>query len=71
MAYLTEAELRHLLRKRLAGRTQAKVAEDAGIRPNVLSMAVHGNPITGKLLAYLGYERVRERLYRKTKGVQP
>jgi hypothetical protein len=65
MAYFTEQELRAALRKALAGRTQAAVAQEAGIGANLMSMVVHGNPITGKLLAYLGYEKVREKLYRK------
>ena len=67
MSYLTEPELRKLLTKKLRGRTQTEVAQEAGIKPNLMSMAVHGNAITGKLLHFLGYERVRERLYRKVR----
>jgi hypothetical protein len=65
MAFITEAQLREVLRKRLIGRTQAAVARDAGIGPNLMSMVVNGGPITGKLLAFLGYSKVRQKLYQK------
>lgn len=67
MSYLTESQLRKVLAKRLAGRTKKQVADEAGINPNALSMMLHSAPITGKLLSYLGYRRVQDRLYeRKT-----
>jgi|HubBroStandDraft_1064217.scaffolds.fasta_scaffold353041_2 hypothetical protein len=65
MAFITESQLREVLRKKLVGSAQAAVARDAGIGPNLMSMVVHGAPITGKLLAFLGYSKVREKLYQK------
>ena len=67
MAFITEPQLREVLRKKLVGRTQAAVAKDAGIGSNLMSMIVHGAPITGKLLAFLGYSKVRQKLYRRVK----
>ena len=67
MAYVKESELRKLLAKTLDGSSRSSVARAAGIRPNVLSMMSKDAPITGKLLRYLGSERVKERLYRRVK----
>jgi hypothetical protein len=68
MRLITEPELRRQLSRTLADRTQVAVGRAAGVSASVMSMAVHGSPITGKLLAYLGYEKVREKLYRKVRG---
>ena len=68
MRLITERELRRQLSRILADRTQVAVGRAAGVSASVMSMAVHGAPITGKLLAYLGYEKVREKLYRKARG---
>ncbi len=62
--FTTDSELRELLRKRLKGKTMSSIAKEMGVKLNFLSMVVNGAPITGKILAGLGYERVRERLYR-------
>lgn len=67
MNYLTEAQLRKILATRMKGRTQAAIAAEAGVRPNVVSMMAHNSPVTGKLLAWLGYKRVTQRLYRRVR----
>ena len=66
MRLIAEPELRRKLSRTRADKTQIAIGKAAGVSASVMSMAVHGGPITGKLLAYLGYEKVREKLYRKT-----
>ena len=65
MNLFTETEVRRSLQKAIGRRTLTAVGKDAGVSVQVVSMAVNGAPITGKLLAYIGYEKVRERLYRR------
>lgn len=63
MRYFTESEVRDALRRKLRGRTQTEVAKEAGISRSMMSQLVHGAPMTGKVLVYLGYCKVRKRLY--------
>ncbi len=60
-----ESEVRQALRKALNHGTQTALAREAGVSKQVVFMAINGAPITGKLLAHLGYERIKEKLYRK------
>jgi hypothetical protein len=63
--FLTEPEIRAKLREAVQDRTLTEAANEMGVTLPFLSMAVNGAPVTGKILRYLGFERVRERLYRK------
>jgi DNA transposition AAA+ family ATPase len=67
MAYITEDKLRQELRSKVKGSTQVRIAEEIGVGASALSMALGGAPVTGKILAWLGYRRVRTRLYERSK----
>ena len=66
MGYVTQDELRALLRKKLGSGTQAALARAIGVKPQNLSVQLQGLPIQGKVLAWLGYEAVNG-LYQKRK----
>ena len=65
MSYVAESEVRKALAKRLRNCTQAELAREVGISRSTVSMTVAGAPVTGKLLADLGFERVKQRVYRR------
>jgi hypothetical protein len=69
MAYVTQAQLRAVLRLKLAKRNnrQVDLAREIGIKQQNLSIALKGAPIGGKILDFLGYERV-DGLYRKQRS---
>ena len=65
--FYTAEQVHKALRRALQGKTQAELAKEAGISPNFLSNVLTGGyPPTGKIVAFLGFEKVRERLYRRT-----
>lgn len=68
MKYFTDADVRRELLAALGNSTQAAFARKIGVMPNFLSMIIGGAPITGKVLAYLGYRKVQTRLYEKAKN---
>jgi hypothetical protein len=57
MRYHTEEDLREMLRKKTEGKKQSRVAGEIGVKPNVLSMALRGAPITGKIRDWLGFSK--------------
>jgi len=63
----TEQDVRKYLHKKLEAMTQAELSRDAGIKPQNLSPVVHGGPMHGKLLSWLGFRRfvVYERIERR------
>jgi transcriptional regulator with XRE-family HTH domain len=66
MKFITEAELLTQLKARLKGKTQAQLSKEIGIQPNWMSMILNGEAhITGKVLRFLGYRKVRQRLFEK------
>jgi hypothetical protein len=67
MDLFTEDHLRQKLKEKIVGRTMTKAAREIGISLSMLSMLVGGYPMTGKAVAYLGFRKVRERLYRPIK----
>ena len=68
MAYVTQDDLRKLLRKRRAEfDTQKEMAAATGAKPQNLSLMLKGAPINGRVLRWLGYEAVND-LYRPLKG---
>jgi hypothetical protein len=71
MAYVTTEQLRSLLRRALAKRNnrQVDLAREIGVKPQNLSVVLKGAPIGGKILDFLGYERV-DGLF-KRKAVRP
>lgn len=62
MTQFTTEDVRAELARRIEGRSQADVAREIGIKPQNLSIMVAGAPITGKVLAWLGFRRI-EGLY--------
>lgn len=66
MAYVTQAELIKILRRRLAVRNnrQVDLAREIGVKPQNLSVVLKGAPVGGKILAWLGFEKV-DGLYQK------
>lgn len=51
-------DVRTELTKRLAGRTQASVCREIGVKPQNLSPMLAGGPIYGKVLDWLGYRKI-------------
>jgi transcriptional regulator with XRE-family HTH domain len=65
MSYATEDEVRRALTKRLRTCTQSELAREVGVGRSTISMAAAGAPVTGKMLEHLGFERVKQRVYRR------
>ena len=63
--YYTADDVRTALSVVLASMTQADLARETGLKPQHISVMAKGAPITGKLLAWLGFERV-DGLYSRT-----
>ncbi len=66
-AVISEGELRGMLQKRVreSGKTVTRLAGEIGVPQPYLSMMMNKAPLTGKVVKWLGYERVKERLFRK------
>ena len=65
MAYVTQEQLLTILRKRVTERkSQSALAKEIGVKPQNLSVMVNGGNIHGKVLTFLGFERV-DGLYRR------
>lgn len=60
---ISEQQLRLILVTKLQDQSQTELAEIIGVHPSVISRAVRGEVITGKLLRYLGYKRSKARYY--------
>jgi transcriptional regulator with XRE-family HTH domain len=54
-----------MLRAKLKGKTQKALAQEIGIRPQFLSHVLNGGIVTGKIIKWLGYQKVRTRFYVK------
>lgn len=67
MKYYSEDQVRSALKCRLNGKTQAELAKQIGVGQNFLSMVINGAPVTGKILSFLGFAKVRTRLYERAK----
>jgi|HubBroStandDraft_5_1064220.scaffolds.fasta_scaffold205712_2 hypothetical protein len=65
--YLTENDLREMLRKRVNGRSQSELAKIIGIPDSFLSVMLGGGPINGKVVTYLGYKKVRTKFFERAK----
>jgi hypothetical protein len=64
MAYVTNEQLRKMLKRKLADRSQADLSKEIGVKPQNLSIVLKGAPVGGRILSFLGYEKV-DGLYRK------
>lgn len=64
--YYTKDQVRAELLKRLAGKRQADISRLCGAKPQHLSLMVNGAPVSGKVLAWLGFKKV-EHLYEREK----
>ena len=64
-SYYGVEHVRRAFDLKLAGRTQVEVAREIGIPPQNLSQMVRGAPVTGKVLSWLGFRRVKN-LYEKS-----
>jgi hypothetical protein len=62
--YYTGDEVRAALDRALKTRTQSAICRECGCKPQHISIMVKGGPITGKVLAWLGFTRV-DGLYRR------
>ena len=69
--YYTSEEVRRVFEMRLRDRTQVSVCRELGMKAQNLSVMVKGAPITGKVLDWLGFERVEGMFTRKRKAVRP
>jgi hypothetical protein len=67
MAYVTQEQLRTMLVKKIGSRRNAVVSREIGVKPQNLHIMSQGAPIVGKVLAWLGYEKVND-LYRRRKA---
>ena len=65
--FYTTQDIQKALGQRLKDRTQASVCRELKLKPQNLSVMVRGGPISGRVLEWLGYERV-EGLYRKARN---
>jgi hypothetical protein len=64
MELFTEDRLRGMLKEKVGKRTLTDVAAEIGISLPMMSMLIGGySPMTGKAVAYLGFRKVRRRLY--------
>lgn len=64
MKYLTEDNMRAMLKQRLRKKSKTELAQEIGISPQMLSMLLNPRyPFTGKAVAWLGCEKVRESLF--------
>jgi hypothetical protein len=64
--YFSEDHLRKLLRQRLErGALQSSLAKEIGVSPAYLSKVLGGDPMTGKLVGWLGFRRVKIRMFEK------
>ena len=61
---MTDEQLRKILKRRVGDQKQVHLAKEIGVKPQNLSIAIKGAPIGGKILAWLGYERV-DGIYRR------
>ena len=68
MGLFTEDQLREMLKKRIGKNTLSVASKRIGISISMLSMLVNGYPMTGKAVAYLGFRKVRRRLYEPLTG---
>jgi hypothetical protein len=66
MRLYTREQVRKELEKRIANSTQSDVARQIGVTRQLLSYALRGGSIRGKILDWLGFEVV-ERYKRKDK----
>jgi predicted transcriptional regulator len=64
MRLYTREQVRNELEKRIANSTQSDVARQIGVTRQLLSYALRGGSIRGKILDWLGFEVV-ERYGRK------
>jgi hypothetical protein len=63
--HYTEQHLRGLLKQKLTGTLQASLAQEIGVSPAFLSKALSGEPLTGKIVSWLGFKRVKIRVFEK------
>jgi hypothetical protein len=69
--WLSEDDVRAMLRKKLKGRKNIDVAAEIGVSPSYLSGIANGPaPPAGKILRALGLRKVRSRMYEKVKKVK-
>ena len=57
MSYFTDEDLRQKLKEKINGRKQIDVAAEVGISSAFLSQVLHGDPVSGKILKWLGFRR--------------
>ena len=64
--YFSRAEVREALDRALRDRTMTSLAEEIGVPIQSISVMRQGAPINGKVLAWLGFERV-DGIFRKVR----
>jgi hypothetical protein len=68
--YFTEHDLQKELKRRIGTRNQSDVASEIGVSASFLSMVINGYPFTGKIVKWLGYQKVKERLFVRIEGTK-
>ena len=66
MKHYREQDVRAFLNAKLKHTTQAEIARECGLKRQNVSAMVNGSPIVGKLLTWLGFQRV-EGLYERVR----
>ena len=59
----TAEDVRRTLNRELYTKSQTEIAREVGVKVQNVSVMAAGSPIIGKVLAWLGYERVT--MYRR------
>ena len=67
MKLSTEEDLRNKLRALLRNKKTVELAAEIGISPNQISMYTNGAPLNGKVVAFLGYRKVKAKFFERLK----